>query len=268
MVPTNLPLLLADATESQKQSLEAVWSHPDNLHANLVELGKHWKLRVTFSTPVTVISIPRWVTVSSEPGHIHRERPSGYQKVTEHVFPQLFMHGTTLCYLPKRKGRNGYPFPSLETVVSYEPVIENARKTAFGSYEEFRKKFNPLFISDAACLELWNSNSAQHGCKYEPADFHGLGPVGKQVLKRFLMSFKGVTNTDYNDYRLSSVFEPNKVWVLDANHYSNRHPGRDIRISHQSNLEMVHYASEFHGCGNGRYGLIANMSEFLWLEDD
>lgn len=35
-----------------------------------------------------------------------------------------------------------------------------------------------------------------------------------------------------------------------------------------SNCPYVYYSSEHMGCLNGRYGLIANRNEYLWLEDD
>jgi len=56
--------------------------------------------------------------------------------------------------------------------------------------------------------------------------------------------------------------------TLTQCHQTNHRLGRDITIEHTLGQGKVYYSSEYQGCGNGRYGLLANKNEFLWLEDD
>jgi probable HAF family extracellular repeat protein len=104
------------------------------------------------------------------------------------------------------------------------------------------------------------------GGKYKPSDFRSIGPVGKRLLKMFLLTFKGVSSTDQSGYQ-----NTNKFWNLTEKHYStspSANVGRDVSISHTLGLPKVFYSSEYPGCGNGRYGLLVNKNEYLWIEDD
>jgi hypothetical protein len=184
-----------------------------------------------------------------------------------HVFNYICndRSGQSLLYAPNRNARTGYFFPRLELVEKYEIVDTSCKKDEFDSYEDFKKKFDPYFITDAQIQDLWNSKSAQHGGKYCPSDFHKIGKRGREVLKRFLNSYKGINNGGGEGYSKSQFGD---YTVLSQRYYSYHHTGRDITISHQTNVPMVFYSSEYHGCGNGRYGIVASKSTFLWLEDD
>lgn len=150
--------------------------------------------------------------------------------------------------------------PSPDSIVSYAPVVSSV--DTFTSYEAFKRKFDPIFITDSEISKLWNSTSSQTGVKYRPSDFKSLGREGVRLVRRFLNNFKGVqadnqgyVNSGYGDY-------------LSLHHYSNGSRGRDLKVSHNKGGGYVYYASEFPGCGNGTYGLIANKYTYLHLEDD
>lgn len=243
MLPKNLPLLMISANPQQAKVLEKVAQCSMSPAECLVALGRHWRIRVKFSQPV---DIRTKLTKVKQPNgsylwrqHIHTDN---------HVFSNFFMSSTHgLCYATGR--RRGYPFP-ITCMSSYEPLPNTA--DVFRDYEHFKAKFDMRFITEAEIQKLWSNSSAQTGEQYKPSDFHGLGPRGKQVLKEFLYTFVDVNTTG----------------DLTRHHYTNRHPGRDITISHRAGVSYVHYSSEYSGCGNGRYGLIANCREFLHLEDD
>jgi hypothetical protein len=180
---------------------------------------------------------------------------SGSHTVSEYTFSKFFNNNGQcgICYVPTRSGRHGYYFP-LSKVVRYEPLINSFKEDRFSTYEDFKKKFDRFFITEDEIQKLWNQKSCQHGKQYCPSDFHRLGPRGREVLVRFMRRFKGI-EADIN----SEIYET---------YTTLHHFGRDVKISHGTNLPYVYYSSEFQGCGNGRYGLLANKNEFLWLEDD
>ena len=200
----------------------------------------------------------------SEPVWIHRNRRS-HVTSDQVTFNHLFKsRGGTLCYSPRSNGRSGWPVSSLDKIVFYELKLKNAE---FKDYEEFRMKFDPMFISEDKIKVLWDGKSGQHGGKYNKGDFRKLSRYGQQLMRRFLTNFKGIDAEPGEAY---SVKEDHKS--LSVTHYStgsqNSNWGRDITISHQTNVPLVYYSSEYPGCGNGRYGLIANKNTYLWIEDD
>jgi hypothetical protein len=81
-------------------------------------------------------------------------------------------------------------------------------------------------------------------------------------MEGFLRLFVDV-NTEGKCY-----FDRSERKILTQDYQTHHHTGRDIEISHTLGHQYVYYASEFQGCGNGRYGLVANKNEFLHLEDD
>jgi hypothetical protein len=196
-----------------------------------------------------------------------QSRLGGMKEVTLYVFSKFFDNDgrAPLCYLPARNSRRGYYFPSLDKVQGIEPVFDD-KKDEFSSFDRFKSKFDSRFITDAEVQKLWDGTSCQHGGKYRPSDFRRLGTEGKRVMARFLARFKNVNEPT------PSYMKRDDHLTLEEYYNSNGRPssnfGRDIKISHQTNLEWVCYSSEYPGCGNGRYGLIANEHEFLWLEDD
>jgi hypothetical protein len=259
MLPDNIALLVGQAEGSKEEAIKRVLSKPGTLKENLLTLGKLFKLKVWFKEPVRVRTVRRKVKLSDTSWQYK------YLRVSDvHVFSRLFLWGPELCYTLKKDGRNGYPFPNLDFVIKYE-IVNDERKDEFESFDEFWRRFDPQFITEAKAKSLWNSMSAQHGGRYRPSDFHKIGPVGKKVLEQFMHHFKGVESGGGEGYRKSPYGE---YTVHDARHYAFHSSGRDISISHQTNLAMVHYSSEYAGCGNGRYGILANKSTFLWLEDD
>jgi hypothetical protein len=251
ILPSNLALiaLRPECSEDAAKILKGEGSLEDHL----VWLSNYFPIRVWFKDPTQVV--------------VQRS----YKSVTEHVFRRFFKNnaGSALCYMPRKTGRKGYYFPSTDSVVKYEPVISAETKNEFSSYQQFEKKFDKRFITEPEILKLWNGTSGQHGGKYRKSDFHRLSKYGLRVMEDFIQYFKDVTKGGGVGYTDSSV-SPG-VKYREARYTSMSHErsfGRDIKISHQTNCDYVYYASEYPGCGNGRYGLIANAKEFLWLEDD
>lgn len=213
----------------------------------IYELAEAFLIKLWFSRPVEIIVN----------GHL--------KNVDCHLFRDFFLCGDQLCYTKKRNGRTGYYMPGLDAITRLE-IIHQDHQQEFQSYEQFKKKFDPRFITETEIKNLWNSKSSQHGGKYNRSDFHAIGPRGKEVVKRFLAHFKNV-NEPTGYYHIGN-YENSDYQILTERHQSWHHSGRDISISHQTNIPFIHYSSEYHNCGNGRYGLLANEHEFLWLEDD
>lgn len=277
-IPSNLALLV-NLKGDQALVVERIHKGQIDLQTNLLELGKFWKIKVWFNKPTEVHTIKHWV-ISKQKSEWQEGNPEVSVSVsrschrsktaTEHVFSRFFASKngvsstTQLCYLPTRKGRTGYLFPSLDTVIKYEPVIETPREDReFDSYEQFKARFDLFFITEGEIQRLWNGKSSQHGGKYRPSDFHRIGPKGKQALSNFLRFFKGINSTDHTGYRTVEDRQ-----YLQEKYRSYHQFGRDISIEHNAKNEFIFYSSEYHNCGNGRYGLLANKKCFLWLEDD
>lgn len=269
MVPTpdNILLLVGQVDGSRASVVEAILKGRTDLRTNLLELGYHWDVKVWFKEPVEIYRIPRWVKKKEEDGRVSMTKTRSAGSSTTHIFHGFFTSGTTphglLCYKFKRTGRHGAHFPGLELVTKYEPIINMDK---FTSYEQFKAKFDLNFITEDYIQTLWNGTSSQHGGKYKPSDFRSIGPVGKRLLKQFLVTFKGVTSKDQSGYQ-----DRNNYWTLSEKRYSSspsQNVGRDVSISHTLGLPKVFYSSEYPGCGNGRYGLLVNKNEYLWLEDD
>jgi hypothetical protein len=262
-VPTPKNLLeLAGLKMGPRQTaiVEEILKGRTDLTTNLVELSESWKIRVWFANPV----------------EIRTGRRYGQTKYKqEHVFARFFISSRDqLCYALSRSHRTGYHLGDrINKIVKYEPVLDTydggAGSDHFTSYEQFKKKFDLFFITEAEVRKLWDGTSAQHGGKYLKSDFRRLGRQGKWVMEQFLRFFKGISNGgNIPGYCLET---DGKYFYTRADYtsMSNRqYFGRDIHMTHQTNLDWVYYASEFPGCGNGRYGLIANKHEFLHLEDD
>lgn len=261
MLPENIALFVREEEPKAEVIEELLKTQPD-LKTCLARLGKVYKLKVWFKEPVRIQVPKRWVQTAENTRMYKTAHTADC-----HVFNYICRDRSesSLLYAPARGARTGYFFPNLNLVTKYEIVDKGIKKENFDSYEEFKKKFDPFFITEDQIKSLWNSKSAQHGGKYCPADFHKIGKRGREVLKRFLTNFKGIDNGGGEGYSKSPHGD---YTVLSQRYYSYHHTGRDISISHQTNIGIVHYSSEYHGCGNGRYGIVANRSEFLWLEDD
>jgi hypothetical protein len=273
-IPQNLPLLLNSKNPAALAVIDKILrENQTDVEQNLAALGKFWKIRVWFNQPVTINLQPRW----HDNGN-HSKTLVTSKTTDNHVF-SYFWIGTAngLCYRTGKSGRtsHGYPFNWLHRVVKYEPVLEQDKEVSdeFKTFEQFKARFDPQFISEAKIQELWNENSSQTGQRYRRSDFHHIGREGQQVLTRFLHFFKGVgTGNNAPGYSKSTYKNPDgsEYYTLSEHYTSNGRGrfGRDITISHQTNQNIVHYSSEFPGCGNGRYGILANRKYFLHLEDD
>lgn len=248
ILPNNIPLLLNKGFDD---TVKLILSEPDNHLMNIVRISKICRVKVTFHC--------------SHSFYITRRKR--VENVTEYVFPEFFSNGDTLYYKMKRGGCSGFPI-SLNNIRSYEPVLDTTNE--FNSYEDFRKKFDTTFITEELINQLWNDKSAQHGGKYMPSDFKPVSASGREALRLFLTRFKGVDNTDTTTYTERKNFNGiGTYWIAEGNYHGRGGSGsRDIRISHQMGFNRVSYSSEFHGCGNGRYGILASKSTYLWLEDD
>ena len=226
----------------------------DKLFDNLCLLSDHVKVKVFFDKPIPIF-------INKTHG----------KNMTEAVIGKFFKSKAGRGYSVRHSHvRRGNFCTWVQDITRYEPVVEKKAATeGYKSLEAFTRKFDPRFISPEEIKKLYKGTSAQHGGKYTSKDFHKLGPRGKDVLKNFLWRFKGL-NEDTEHYRISQFKnkDGSEYKVMDSYHRSSSHTGRDITIEHKLGRGFIHYASEYPGCLNGRYGILANMNEFLWLEDD
>jgi hypothetical protein len=256
----DLPLLVGRSPAYDKVVSEITSRGDDNdesLFNNLCLLSDYVRVKVWFDKPTYISS--------------NRRRS---QEVTEAIIGRFFkgQEGGRGYAVRHERVRHGCHCDFVHRITRYEPVLEGKQVTrhrGFNSLEQFTRKFDPRFITPEEIKSLYDGKSCQHGGKYTPADFHKIGPRGKYVLKEFLTKFKGL-NEETPHYRVSPYTQTDgsERKVLDAYYRSWHHAGRDIKIEHTLGVGIIHYASEYHGCGNGRYGLLANEHEFLWLEDD
>jgi hypothetical protein len=275
MIPENIAMLygIPDLTDDQKAVVERIISGDLNDTTEiLLALGRHWKLKIWFKVPVKVNTTRHWIPGENPGTRFYKTANVG----SIHVFSGLFSASTyPICYTVREGGRNGYIFPDkskdLNLITKYEVMLKTEPQE-FESYEKFKAKFDPQFITDTALKDLWNTNSAQHGGQYAPSDFKALSRDAKIALTNFLRNFKGVTNTDTTAYTKSGCDEK-EYYSLTSREYNSK---RDITISHGiiksgdviTPRDTVSYSSEFKGTGNGRYGLIVNKNTYLHLEDD
>jgi len=259
-VPRNLGLLVGlGLTGDRATVVERILSGQRDLQTNLVELGRYWKVRVCFSQPVTIYQIPRRHVIQESDGCRTWVRRHS-NEVTDHIFAKFFVAGDRLCYLPRRNTTHGYHFPDLSLVTKYEPVVEGLGKQPF-TFERFAAKFDHRFITASEIKDLWDKRGVGH--EFKRSDFRRFGPEGNRLLRRFMETFAGVSDTEGKGYR-----ECGTEKYLEEMHRTYHRLGRDITISHRLGNGFVNYSSEFQGCGNGRYGVVANMHEYLWTEDD
>jgi len=249
VLPNTIPLLLGCGYD---ETVSLMLSNPDEHGMNIVRLSKICRVKITFTQPISFYLTSR----------------KRLENVTEYIFPDFFYQGDVLYFKVKRGGRSGLPIP-LDRIKSYDPVIESV--DSFNSYEEFKKKFDLFFITEELIKQLYEEKSCQTGARYRPSDFRPISRAGKEALRIFLPRFKGVNNTDNTTYSEYKCADGNGTYyTCDGYYYGNggSSTSRDIRVSHQMGFNRVHYSSEYHGCGNGRYGIIATRSTYLWLEDD
>jgi len=242
-----IPLLL---NKGHDQTIKLIFSNPDDHLENILRLSTICKVKIKFKNPVSI-----------------RLNMRKFKKdVTEHIFNGFFRSKGQLCYRFKSGGRSGMFLP--DEIESYEPVLKTLNN--FENYEQFRAKFDTFFITEDFIKTLWIEKSSQTDARYAPSDFKSISRSGKEALTQFLRRFQGVDCKDTEHYTKTTFNGGEPYYVMRA--YKNGTGGsstsRDISISHQIGHNKVYYSSEYHNCGNGRYGIIANKSTYLWLEDD
>ena len=246
-LPNNIPLLLGMGYDD---TVKLILSEPDDHMKNIVRLSTICRIKITFHC--------------SQSFYVTRRKR--VNNVISHVFPQFFSIDGKLFYMFKRGGRSGYQI-SMDNIRSYEPVISTAKK--FETFEDFKKQFDLYFITEDYIRTLWEGTSPQHGGKYQPSDFKPISRSGKEALSLFLGRFKGLNNTNTESYT-HRTFDGNEYWTATGYYYGSggSSTSRDISVSHRMGSPVVHYASEYHGTGNGTYGILVSRSKYLWIEND
>lgn len=258
MIPDNIALFLDEANPGRKQALAKALASPEDTESNLIALGSSgWKIRVMFKEP-QCISLNRWRS----------------KEVKEYIFAGFFLSRCgTFCYATRRSEhgrlfgfRVGFGF--LDNILRYNLVDRSIRN--FSNYAQFARRFDRRFITQTEIQRLWNSTSSQHGERYRPSDFHHIGSKGREVVRKFVERFAGIDATSPTVFydKVCSVSGRNSHYLLTVYERAWRKSGRDITINHALGRPQVEYSSEYPGCGNGRYGILATSRTFLWLEDD
>ena len=259
LMSNNLPLLVGKSQE-QDSAISTILSRGDdtlkNLTENLILLTRFVKVKVFFDKEITV-------RLNNRIGNIGKN-------LSELVVGKFFIgeRSGALAYSTRHNYvRSGYVFPWLANIRSYEPVVgKQPSNMAFSSLKAFQKRFDPRFISEDLIAELYNSKSAQTGERYTPKDFKPVGPKGKEVVKYFLSMFKSINEETsfYHDRRIGDE----TIKEVRAYKGQSYRSGRDITVSHTLGQDKVFFSSEFSGCLNGQYGLLATENTYLHLEND
>lgn len=257
MLPGNIALFVDEADERRRNAVLKALSDPDKLEDNLACLGRQFKIDVRFKEPVRI--------------RINRYKE---KEVTRHTFAGFFREGGIgmLCYATRRSQHGtltGFHTDSvmMSKVEGYD-LVDDIVKDEFKTYEQFARRFDRRFITEDGIKKLWAGTSSQHGGKYKPSDFHAIGPKGRRVVRNFMLKFVGIDAITPSAFYTGVNDENGTHYNLRVCERADWHTGRDISISHTIGFPWVYYSSEYAGCGNGRYGLLATERTFLWLEDD
>lgn len=173
----------------------------------------------------------------------------------------LFVKNDRIYYTKRKNARSGYSIPfSITSILLIEEDLKSIKPDKM-TFKSFEKKFDKRFISDEKIKKLFEDG---YGLK---SNFKPIGKKGKRVMKKFLSCFKNIsTSTEHYNKSSYSDCDVIKVWEYSDDYTQKK--GRDISISHQTNIDMVYYSSEYPGCGNGSYYIVANEKVVLYLEDD
>ncbi len=245
MLPdNNLPIMIGINPEADK-IIASELNGELSIKESLSRLSKFFLIRAWFKEPIRLKN----------------------KEVEVYTFKSFFISTQGyLCYANRKEPRTGKIFYDTHLITKLE-FFEEKKDIKFKCFKDFKKRFDTRFIKEEQILSLWHSKSSQHGGQYTKNDIRKINKRGKEVMDLFLKHFTTIDEKD-DYYRKSSVFENEDVWVHTTRHQSDTNTGRDISISHQTNAPHVYYSSEQHKTCNGRYGLIVNKNEYLWLEDD
>lgn len=274
-IPMNLPLLLNDTRPGTGAAIAQVMSGNLDLLHQLDVLNKFWRIKVWFAKDV-FLKVPRHWVVNKVEGNVTTKSYITSKTTSYHVFNKksILYYNDILLYVLRVNARQGYHFPT-GYVIKYEPVPEadhGKKDYEFSTYEQFKAKFDPAYITEDEMIKLWNEKSPQTCNRYNKKDFRKISPRGKIAVDRFLLSFRGVTNADPITYKQTSDFfkKEEKYHLLKVYEHATSvvRTARDVTVSHRLGNPYIHYASEYAGTGNGSYGILANKNEYLHTEDD
>lgn len=225
----------------------------DHLLTVIKERDRHSRLRLKFSEPVPEVfsNFLRGEDVS--------------EMVVDHFFVNRLDDDAPMVYVTNRSNaRYGRRFTSnyIEKLQCIE--VMPRLNQVITTYEKFLKHFDIKYIAEAKVKSLWEDRGTR---VWRKKDFKSMGSTAKRTFREFDERFKGITDIASE---LSGAYSSNGYGnkELRRHHsgYGNR--SRDITVSHQQGTGYIYYASEFRGCGNGSYGVVARKNIWLHIEDD
>ncbi len=175
----------------------------------------------------------------------------------------IFKIDNGFYYSTRRNGRRGRALGSPDNIKRIAILDDNKNVNKFSplTWEQFWKKIDSRFMSKEKAREIFDKGIDTR--KVSRWNFRRITGKGRGLMERFLEKFKNVNKvTPYHSdskYGYKILSEKSRAWG---------HRGRDISISHQTNVDCVFWSSEYPGCGNGAYYLVANEKEVLFLEYD
>lgn len=189
-----------------------------------------------------------------------------YHNTQRFRFTSCQLHEGRLYFATRKRARmlrtTSIPLDAVSTVY---PVKSDPTSDAFSSYEEFARQFDLRFISAEKVHELWVSGSSQHGGPFRRSDFKPLSKRGKEVMERFLREFVSWDQPAGERSELIRAAHRSDPYNLRGGFST---VGRDITIEHRAGNQLVFYSSEFPGCGNGSYYIVAKANKILHMEND
>jgi hypothetical protein len=178
------------------------------------------------------------------------------------VFKKVFVTKGLFCVCRTKKGRTGYASIRAANVAAITAVPVKGKKDTFESLDEFKKMFDPKFISEETIKELWEKPSSQHGGRYLRSDFSSITGRALWTVNQFLERF--ISLDKMSGYYMGDDGPKN----LRVYHQTYRASGRDITVNHREGQGYVTFSSEFMGCGNGSYYMLVGKNKKLHLEND
>jgi hypothetical protein len=187
------------------------------------------------------------------------------------TYRQVFQQNGRWWGNVKRNARKGYSISCNEyagDIITIERDPKAGRHEGFKTLAEFMVMFNPRFITLEKISELWhNGIDGAKTTEIKRSKFKKIGKEGKTLMKRFLEKFDSV-NRITEHYMVSPHGEYKVLMEKRYSSSSSMRIGRDIGVEHSEGNGMVFWSSEYPGCGNGSYYIVANERTILHLEDD